>query len=95
MQVEFRNAAANSTTSNIEILASGCLVLTRENQGFFAMCPDGVMDEVVNTGGWTMHHGDYIDVGHEVHSRPTASDPIAPLSCIVCMNLDILKSNGN
>lgn len=54
MQVEFRNAAANSTASNTEILASGCLVLIRENQGFFAMCPDGIMDEVINTGGWAM-----------------------------------------
>lgn len=62
VQVEFRNAAANSTTSNTEILVSGCLVLIRGNQGFFAMCPDGVMDEVVNTGGsWA------IDTTYTIH----------------------------
>ncbi|KAK3879151.1 hypothetical protein Pcinc_016259 [Petrolisthes cinctipes] len=57
--VEFRNAAANTTRTSFEILASGCLVLNRGEQGFFAMCPDGVMDEVVNTG---LPEGQYCDV---------------------------------
>lgn len=48
--MEFRNAVAGTNRSRFEVLSSGAVVLNRGSVGLFVMSPDGVMDELINTG---------------------------------------------
>ncbi|XP_063843266.1 uncharacterized protein LOC135090458 [Scylla paramamosain] len=57
--VEFRNAVAGTNRSRFEVLSSGVLLLNRGAVGLFVLTPDGIMDELINTG---LPEGEYWDI---------------------------------
>ena len=50
LQVEFHNAVAGSNRSRFEVLSSGVVLLNRGEVGLFVLTPDGIMNELINTG---------------------------------------------